>query len=792
MKIRFCKLKVRSFFCLALLCLLIVSLGSCGYRTLENGVIYCANDENNPYPALVSQMLRSYTVKITSFSPFLKLEEGAVIEASDVMAASALETGAAKYWYPQYLATVVIAVDRGMTDARINSWSDLPACGEVVGFITSRRHLRLAAMAFGLEGESFSLKKAAALLRTLQANNRLIQNSFKPPIVICYDYEAAQMIKQGRNIEIVVPDEGTLSYEKGLLSNTPLVFAGDAESLLLAAGFRLVGAYDNAHRVTDYGHFSTVSLEGTRTWRRGVLRVRFFSGADGRENQLFALLYIIILVVWTASIMQRAMLKGVRQAALFIGIIMFGWIIVRLVRSQFAISEIFSRHMWYSYYLFQLALPLVLLWLAWVIGRPAGKLSPPKWLRAMFAVNVFIFILVFTNDLHFLVFPLDINSPRWESDYGYGIGFYILLAGSILPLLPAVFMLLRRRKGNTRKFGFVFPLAFCVLLAAYSYGYANRIPIAWESDISMFIGLFILLFSESLIRSGAIPVNTKYAALFTHSPLGMRIVDNEGVTALSSTAALREDEDTLILSAPITGGEVQWQEDISNLNRLHRDIERSVTKLSAANVLLEKQERIKRAVDEENAKMELTAQLEAEIAGHLDILSNMIEQPAYQGGRVAPLLCYIKRRCNLFFRERETKTLPMAELSVYMDELAEIGRYSGVKTIVTNEVSSDISVRYATLFYDFLYSVIDWVSLRDVPAEPDGSHIIAQLGTKNGNIILWLLLSKEAAPDMANFYRMNADLGRAVDKAGGAFAIKDLDDAAGLSLSLPLGSEDND
>jgi hypothetical protein len=155
------------------------------------------------------------------------------------------------------VATVVITVDRGQTSARITTWSDLPGCGEEVGLITSRRHLRLMAMAFGLDSadgggqtvdSTFTLSRAAALLRILQAENRLVQNSYKTPIVICYDYEAAQMIKQGRNIEIVVPGEGTLTYEKGLLSNTPLVFEGDTEPLLLAAGFRLLdGRCSNDH-----------------------------------------------------------------------------------------------------------------------------------------------------------------------------------------------------------------------------------------------------------------------------------------------------------------------------------------------------------------------------------------------------------------------------------------------------------------------------------------------------------------------------------------------------------------
>ena len=103
----------------------------------------------------------------------------------------------------------------------------------------------------------------------------------------------------------------------------------------------------------------------------------------------------------------------------------------------------------------------------------------------------------------------------------------------------------------------------------------------------MFIGMFALLFAESLGLSGLVPVNTKYAALFTHSPLSMRITNNSGAAVFSSANVMREaDENTLHFSAPITGGQAQWQEDISKLNLLHSDIEKSVKSLGAANALL--------------------------------------------------------------------------------------------------------------------------------------------------------------------------------------------------------------
>jgi len=80
------------------------------------------------------------------------------------------------------------------------------------------------------------------------------------------------MIKSGRNMEVIIPIEGTFTYEKGLLSKNPLAFTGDIEGLLLDAGFRLpdgrcdaslypqAAAYENAVRVTDYSHTFTLTV----------------------------------------------------------------------------------------------------------------------------------------------------------------------------------------------------------------------------------------------------------------------------------------------------------------------------------------------------------------------------------------------------------------------------------------------------------------------------------------------------------------------------------------------------
>jgi hypothetical protein len=170
----------------------------------------------------------------------------------------------------------------------------------------------------------------------------------------------------------------------------------------------------------------------------------------------------------------------------------------------------------------------------------------------------------------------------------------------------------------------------------------------------------------------------------------MLVVDESGSVALKSAAAAdydieafraaREaypapvnlDGNTLLYAAPIEGGHVLWQEDISELNRLNRESEGTAEKLKTANRLLAEEEGFKRAIQDENEKARLMTQLEAEITVHVIRLNTMIEQLENMTNRpkatarVTLLLCYIKRRCNLFSASgRRGRSLPASLRSIW-------------------------------------------------------------------------------------------------------------------------------
>ena len=805
---------------LVLLSLILFSLSGC--TMIENltgsSDVYCLDEINSAYNEVIAHTLPGYSVGRTSLVyPFLQQKSTTAAEAFDPQALPALEHGVAGYWYPQYLATVIIAVDREKTDAVIRGWSDLYAVEEEVGIIGVYSYTMVfSAISYGLEGEKYTFAGAADLLAGLRKKGFLHMDSSDPGIVICYDYQAAAMINSGRDVEIIIPCEGTFSYERGLLSHVRLSFVGDMDSLLVSSGFRLADgrcddslypvatAYESAVRVSNYDHFGTVGLDGDRIFRRAVLKTRLYSSADGREHQLFPLLYMILSIVWIASVFRRAMQKSVRRAALLTGIILLGWMTVRLVKFQIIDETMLGLGLWFSYYLFQLSLPLVALLLADSIDRPDDS-RVPKWLLVPAILNGAFLLLVFTSHLHGFVFRIDFSSPNWAADYSYGPGFTAIQFVNYALLGLAVVVMMIKCGRSLRKKGFLFPITFLVLLVLYAYGYSTQIPIARDSDITMVTGLFTLLFFESAIRTGLIPVNTKYADFFTHTTLRIQITDSDKKAVLSSEPTVEYSpdalagaiasqplpltlgENTLLFSSGIQGGNVFWQEDITGLNRLHAEIVESVNKLSAANAMLAEDEKIKRILAEENEKERIMTQLEAEIAGHTEKLSAMARQmksPAdfpNKTAEIAILLCYVKRRCNLFFRERETRAILPGELTGYLDEMAGIAAYSDTKIIVSSDIKESLSVRHATLFYDFFYRVIEWAASQSCP------HVMVHFREGNGNVIMRLL--PYASP---NSFTPDAGLLTAISSNGGVFAMKNLDDAAAISLSFPQGGEADD
>lgn len=790
--------------------MIMVSLSGCA-KTQMNTVVYCNKDDYSSYPGVIETVLPSFLVEEEEENKaYYYLDKNGIAEVFDVQALGAIEVGIARYWYPHYLATVIIGVDRDQTDVKVSGWNDLISTKQEVSFFDTPGNLQMitAAMAYGLEGRNFSMKETMKLLASLNENNCLKLNTWSSPILICYDYQAEALKDSGRNIELVIPQEGTFTYAKGLISNEPINLQGDINQLLVQEKFQISNDNEGetrAIRVEDSKHFSKAVQNVNALISRKVFHSKKIMSIDNQEHLHFALIYIIIVTVWVATFMRRSIQKGIGYAALSTGIILNSWTLVRLIKYQNELSPILTRYLWYAFYIFELYLPLVLLWMAWAIDKPKNKIAPPKWWRFLAVLVNLLIIFVFTNDLHGCVLKLNLSKQDWGINYSYGFGYYIILFVCVANMIGMFTILLYKSMKNVRKKRFVFPLSLLALCSIYTYGYITRVKIIYETDITIVTGLFVIFLFEACIRAGLIPVNTKYAKLFSQSPLKMQILSNEGKTILASASAkpiteklfamaisrapepILQEDDSLLFITQIQGGYVICQEDVSKLNQLVKDMRKSARMLTEANNMLAKEEKIKREINEKKIKKQLTEQLEGEIAEKINNLSLMIEKlpfvvnPKMETTRIALMLCYIKGRCNLFFKEKEINFMLSTELVIFLDEIAEIGKYAKVQIATVNEISGSIRVRFATLFYDLFYKMIDLV------VSLEYNYIIIYLEQGENEVVMRLLPSKDIG-----VFEIADRLEEAIALENGEVGIKEVEETMGISISFPKGGDKYD
>ena len=789
-------------FCFAGLALLLLLLCACQQ---QYDIVTCDAEPWSQYDETLVSILPEYEVRYEHEGMLSGLKKGSVVETYDLLATPALALGIATHWYPQYLATAVIAIDKSQTDIAIKSWADLSAVNVPVGMSDRipQMHLLMAAMSYGMEGEVYTGTHASELLGSLHRKGLLEINGYDAPIVICFDHQAAAMAASGRDIDIIVPAEGTLSFEKGLLAKKPLVVQAETDESLLDAGFRLFDgradvryypaqdAYAPAVLLADYNQLLSFGADVMYIYKRDVQQLYsyFYSSGNGRMHQLFALSFVVLVILWMGFVLRRVMQKGVRRATLLAGILVIGWVMLRVFKYQIPYGMI-NQYCWYGYYAFQLGIPLVILWMSWVVDKPEDVLHPPRWWGVCAAFNAALFLLVFTNNLHHFAFDFLPDDPNYAENYVYGPVYYLCMATIFIEALIAQVLFIRKSWKSPRKAGFVVPVVFYCLLISYCVAYIFRVPLIWETDLTIVAGTFVVLFIETCIRTRLIPVNTRYKDLFEHSPMKMKIVGNDGVTLLAS--ALEEasrahgDElgEYLVYTDDISGGKVVWQEDIGSIQRLNREIKASMTKLEAVNTMLIEEERIRSRLAAAEERVALTTALTLENEKKTLQLSAMIDALPNEGGHpahiaaITMLLCYIKRRCNLFFREREIEDIRLDELAAYMEELSEFASYAGIRMHAACERHDSLPTRQATLFYDFAYAALEWLLQRKAHT------LLVRVEHEQECRSIKLLYAGESQRFCAE-----PSLCEAIKAAGGRVECKDLDDTMSVWLSFPMGGE---
>lgn len=796
---------------LILLCLLLTGCSA----EASGGQLISAAEGSGAYSEALLPFLPGYALRDGEDTLYAEVSRGNAVACFDVQAIPAMDRGVGRYWYPHVSATVVLAVDRTRTDAVVTGWNSLRENRVPVGMSSTsivRNMLVLGALSYGLNPKEPSKREALDFLEHLCQNGGFELEGSDVPILLCLDYEAAAWNRSGGTYEIIVPVEGTLTYRMGLLSDTPLTLEPGLDDALLSAGLSLAGGerpqdfpadYRSARVLDeeDYDRFLAITGDSSRDLRRQVFHTRLYTTADMREHILSALFLSAAILLWKGTVSHRMMRRDVRRVVSLLSWLTVGWLLLRLFKYQQLTEGTLTRMCWYGYYLFQLALPVALLYLTEILDRAEGekRLAHPLW--PPLVCYVLSVLLVLTNDLHRLVFRFDLEG-NWASDYSYGLGYWLMIAFSLLFFVLAVVKLLYKGRKSAYWGGKLFSLLFCGGLIFYAIAYVYRVPLAWESDITVNICILSVLFFETVLHAGLVPVNIQYQRLFAFAPISLTILDENGRTVLSSRSAhpisrsiwkrllmdmeqpLLRDSNTQLHAIPVRSGMAVWQEDLSRINRLKREIQDVQDRLEAANRLLREEGEIKKRLMTVEANRSLFEQLDRDMEQRVASLTRLIktlpktDKPKGLTAYITLCLCHIKRRCNLFFLARQGELLPGDELELYLDELAELARYAGLQTLIRCGQKEALEIRSAALCYDYAFETISW-ALKET-----ASPLMGYLESEGSDLVFRFLPGGDPTQ-----WHFSEELITSVSAMGGQIACKDLDDAFGICMRIPLGGE---
>lgn len=446
--------------------LLALLMTACSYSPSNS--VFC--DGSSPYLNILPKALPQYDIRaVESGYEAERLGSSIAVEVFDYQAETLMQSSRKLYWYPQYAVTVVIAVDRDKTCADIRGWKSLLNCdGSIMLSYNEPFNCCFAAVSYGLCGEDFDMDGALKLFEELEQTGRMTQNA-DADIQICFDYQAAAQMKAGRKLEIIIPEEGTLSFTKGLLSNKELKLPVHMDILLEQSGLRtdegeadrrlypMESEYARAKKLDDYTKMLGATESAWARYRREAQHTDLFATADGREHIIAATAAIAVVVAWAGTMIGRLLNRQMRVIVFIAAAEMVLWLLVRTIKWQLPIAGALNRYLWYSFYLFQLGLPVTMLRLTVSIGVE-GHAAAPRWWKVCLMVNILAFLLVLTNDMHMLVFRMDLSQPGWSGNYSYGIGYFAVCMVNAACIFLTLMLLIKKCGKTPRRNALLFPV----------------------------------------------------------------------------------------------------------------------------------------------------------------------------------------------------------------------------------------------------------------------------------------------------------------------------------------------
>ncbi len=417
-------------------------------------------------------------------------------------------------------------------------------------------------------------------------------------------------------------------------------------------------------------------------------------------------IFCTAVMYWASSIRSRIIDDRQRHLLIAIAGMILLLHTLQILKYLFATSPVQLRYLWYMYYIPLILAPLFSIWVAVGVGRSPDEHPNVKYLLLLIPALILI-VLLMTNDLHQLMFVIDMTAPKPDRDYTRGILYYItavwmygMLVASLAVAVRRCTVAYPRKKAKIAFFIILGGLALLLLFYGSTSG-GRRIFGVELLTFQMIWHMIFVLFWEVCITIGLIPSNTHYDDIFTNASIRAQILDREkhSVYKANDPGRIPDEiaggggdfsvfvkDDTKYFTKKISGGYVCWEEDIGAILEMNRALWESAVSLREENTLLARESELKA----EHARIEtfnrlydeIGAETKEQISEIQDILTALRSSEKEDIGhgikRIAILTAYIKRCANLMLIRNDAKTIRTSDLMLSVKESLEYAALFGI------------------------------------------------------------------------------------------------------------------
>lgn len=411
---------------------------------------------------------------------------------------------------------------------------------------------------------------------------------------------------------------------------------------------------------------------------------------------LRSLLYLSLFAGWGISLYNRTVHPQVRRLLLNVDLLMLFWILVRTLRFQLNTPPEIDRMLWYLYYAPMLGIPVLCVQLVLTVDR-SERYRLSAWARMLWLPSAVLLELVLTNDLHRQVFRLQ---QPWNEKYQYGWLFGLVVGWIVICILLAFGIIAHKIRNPRILRRLPLPAIPLVLLGVYAVLYGFRFPLIRQflGDMTIVHCLMTAASLEGGLRCGLIQSNTGYVELLR-------------VTSL----AVQLDEHTLLRSAPVQGGYVMWQTDITELVENMERLKENRTELAERNYLEQQNYEVERKINALREKNRLYDLLQRQLAPQIIRMDQLLtryraapeEEKRQLLGQVAVLGAYLKRGANLMFLAQQHRYVPSAELRYALEESISSLELAGVECAMEVTHGVRLPAEAAAACYSRFESVVE-------------------------------------------------------------------------------------